>query len=374
MAGMHSIVTIPLLREAEAVEKVFREAVSGLKPDAQAASDALWVLKEFAHRPEIRSVSMAPVGREFWVQFLDSNMRAVLVSRHGTGKPGPIAKISEEGARLLFQMLQIAHSEKTGAAVGASMAGMLSDSIGQSTIRWEFGLSSTQQPYIFARRATLENVMTLTDLKARGTLDDEAYRVVLDIVRWEGARSLPRVVFAGGPAAGKTTLMNACLLQAYRTFLSNRTVMAIGEASDYIPPPQETGVLLVSFPSGSFSEKAVLDMGVRANATAVIVGEITSSTANIVLSMLHVMPCVLGTIHCSAATFVERMSGLSERAVSPAMLGNFYVVQVEMLETTTGRESVRRVVEIRRIKDDGTQEILYKPERARGAVKQALPR
>jgi type IV secretory pathway ATPase VirB11/archaellum biosynthesis ATPase len=374
MASARSIVTIPLLREAEAVEKVFREAVSGLKPDAQAASDALWVLKEFARRPEIRSMSMAPVGREFWVQFLDSDMRAVLVSRQGIGKPSPIAKISEEGAQLLFQMLQIAHSEKTGTAVGASMAGMLADSIGLSTIRWEFGFSSTQQPYIFARRATLENVMTLTDLRARGTLDDEAYRVVLDIVRWEGARSLPRVVFAGGPAAGKTTLMNACLLQAYRTFLSNRTVLAIGEASDYIPPPQETGVLLVPFPPGSFSEKAVLDMGVRANATAVIVGEITSSTANIVLSMLHVMPCVLGTIHCSAPTFVERMSELSERAVSPAMLGNFYVVQVEMLETTTGQGSVRRVVEIRRINDDGTQEVLYKLGRARGAVKQSPPR
>jgi type IV secretory pathway ATPase VirB11/archaellum biosynthesis ATPase len=374
MAGVHSIVTIPLLREAEAVERVFREAVSGLKPDAQAASDVLWVLKEFARRPEIRSVSMAPAGREFWVQFLDSNMRAVLVSRQGIGKPGPIAKISEDGAQLLFRLLQIAHSEKTGTAVGASMAGMLSDSVGLSTIRWEFGLSSTQQPYIFARRATLENVMTLMDLRARGTLDDEAYRVVLDIVRWEGERSLPRVVFAGGPAAGKTTLMNACLLQAYRTFLSNRTVLAIGEASDYIPPPQETGVLLVPFPLGSFSEKAVLDMGVRANATAVIVGEITSSTANIVLSMLHVMPCVLGTIHCSAATFVERMSELSERAVSPAMLGNFHVVQVEMLETTTGQESVRRVVEIRRIKDDGTQEVLYKLGRAGGAVKQAPPR
>jgi type IV secretory pathway ATPase VirB11/archaellum biosynthesis ATPase len=374
MASVHSIVTIPLLREAEAVERVFREAVSGLKPDAQAASDVLWVLKEFARRPEIRSVTMAPAGREFWVQFLDSNMRAVLVSRQGIGKPGPIARISEDGAQLLFRLLQIAHSEKTGMAVGASMAGMLSDSVGLSTIRWEFGLSSTQQPYIFARRATLENVMTLMDLRARGTLDDEAYRVVLDIVRWEGARSLPRVVFAGGPAAGKTTLMNACLLQAYRTFLSNRTVLAIGEASDYIPPPQETGVLLVPFPPGSFSEKAVLDMGVRANATAVIVGEITSSTANIVLSMLHVMPCVLGTIHCSAATFVERMSELSERAVSPAMLGNFHVVQVEMLETTTGQESVRRVVEIRRIKDDGTQEVLYKLGRAGGAVKQAPPR
>jgi type IV secretory pathway ATPase VirB11/archaellum biosynthesis ATPase len=374
MAGVHSIVTIPLLREAEAVERVFREAVSGLKPDAQAASDVLWVLREFARRPEIRSVTMAPAGREFWVQFLDSNMRAVLVSRQGIGKPGPIARISEDGAQLLFRLLQIAHSEKTGTAVGASMAGMLSDSVGLSTIRWEFGLSSTQQPYIFARRATLENVMTLTDLRARGTLDDEAYRVVLDIVRWEGERSLPRVVFAGGPAAGKTTLMNACLLQAYRTFLSNRTVLAIGEASDYIPPPQETGVLLVPFPLGSFSEKAVLDMGVRANATAVIVGEITSSTANIVLSMLHVMPCVLGTIHCNAATFVERMSELSERAVSPAMLGNFHVVQVEMLETTTGQESVRRVVEIRRIKDDGTQDVLYKLGRAGGAVKQAPPR
>jgi type IV secretory pathway ATPase VirB11/archaellum biosynthesis ATPase len=374
MANVHSIVTIPLLREAEAAEKVFREAVSGLKPDVQAASDVLWVLKEFARRPEIRSMSVAPVGMEFWVQFLDSDMRAVPVSKQGIGKPGPIAKISEEGARLLFQMLQIAHSEKTGTAVGASMAGMLSDSIGPSTIRWEFGLSSTQQPYIFARRATLENVMTLTDLRARGTLDDEAYRVVLDIVRWEGARSLPKVVFAGGPAAGKTTLMNACLLQAYRTFLSNRTVLAIGEVSDYIPPPQETGVLLAPFPPGSFSEKAMLDMGVRANATAVIVGEITHSTANIVLSMLHVMPCVLGTIHCSAATFVERMSELSGRTVSPAMLGNFYVVQVEMLETTTGRESVRRVVEIRRIRDDGAQEVLYKLGRARGAVRQAPPR
>jgi type IV secretory pathway ATPase VirB11/archaellum biosynthesis ATPase len=374
MANVHSIVTIPLLREAEAAEKVFREAVSGLKPDVQAASDVLWVLKEFARRPEIRSMSVAPVGMEFWVQFLDSDMRAVPVSKQGIGKPGPIAKISEEGARLLFQMLQIAHSEKTGTAVGASMAGMLSDSIGPSTIRWEFGLSSTQQPYIFARRATLENVMTLTDLRARGTLDDEAYRVVLDIVRWEGARSLPKVVFAGGPAAGKTTLMNACLLQAYRTFLSNRTVLAIGEVSDYIPPPQETGVLLAPFPPGSFSEKAMLDMGVRANATAVIVGEITYSTANIVLSMLHVMPCVLGTIHCSAATFVERMSELSGRTVSPAMLGNFYVVQVEMLETTTGRESVRRVVEIRRIRDDGAQEVLYKLGRARGAVRQAPPR
>jgi type IV secretory pathway ATPase VirB11/archaellum biosynthesis ATPase len=374
MAGAHSIVTIPLLREAEAVDRVFREAVSGLKPDARAASDVLWVLKEFARRPEIRSMSMAPVGREFWVQFLDSDMRAVLVSKQGIGKPGAIAKISEEGARLLFQMLQIAHSERTGTAVGASMAGMLSDSVGPSTIRWEFGLSSTQQPYIFARRATLESVLTLTDLKARGTLDDEAYRVILDIVRWEGARPLPRVVFAGGPAAGKTTLMNACLLQAYRTFLSSRTVLAIGEASDYIPPPQETGALLVSFPPGSFSEKAVLDMGVRANATAAIVGEITSSTAGIVLSMLHVMPCVLGTIHCSAATFVERMSELGERAVSPAMLGNFYVVQVEMLETTTGQESVRRVVEIRRIKDDGTQEVLYKLGRAGGAVKQSPPR
>jgi type IV secretory pathway ATPase VirB11/archaellum biosynthesis ATPase len=374
MAGAHSIVTIPLLREAEAVERVFLEAVSSMKPDAQAASDALWVLKEFARRPEIRSVSVAPVGKEFWVQFLDSDMRAVPVSRQGVGRPGPIAKISGEGAQLLFQMLQIAHSEKTGTAVGASMAGMLSDSVGLSTIRWEFGFSSTQQPYIFARRATLENILTLADLRARGTLDDEAYRVILDIVRWEGARPLPRIVFAGGPAAGKTTLMNACLLQAYRTFLSNRTVLAIGEVSDYIPPPQETGVLLVSFPPGSFSEKAMLDMGVRANATAVIVGEITSSTANIVLSVLHVMPCVLSTIHCSAATFVERMSELSERSVSPTVLGNFYVVQVEMLETTTGQESVRRVVEIRRIKDDGTQEILYKLGRARGAVKQSPPR
>jgi type IV secretory pathway ATPase VirB11/archaellum biosynthesis ATPase len=374
MASVHHIVTIPLLREAEAVERVFREAVSDLKPDAQAASDVLWVLREFARRSEIRSMSMAPVGREFWVQFLDSDMRAVPVSRQGIGRPGPIAKISEKGAQLLFQMLQIAHSEKTGTAVGASMAGMLSDSIGPSTIRWEFGLSSTEQPYIFARRATLEDVLTLTDLKARGTLDDEAYRVILDIVRWEGARPLPRVVFAGGPSAGKTTLMNACLLQAYRTFLSNRTVLAIGEASDYIPPPQEAGVLLVPFLPGSFSEKAMLDMGVRANATAVIVGEITSSTANIVLSMLHVMPCVLGTIHCSAATFVERMSELSGRAVSSAMLGNFYVVQVEMLETLTGQGSVRRVVEIRRIEDNGAQEVLYKLGRAKGAVRHSSPR
>jgi len=374
MAGVHSIITIPLLREAEAVERVFREAVSSLKPDAQAASDVLWALREFARRPEIRSMSMAPAGKEFWVQFLDSDMRAVPVSRHGIGKPVPIAKISEGGAQLLFQMLQIAHSERTGTAVGSSMAGMLSDSIGLSTVRWEFGLSSTQQPYIFARRATLENVLTLTDLRARGTLDDEAYQTILDIVRWEGARPLPRVVFAGGPAAGKTTLMNACLLQAYKTFLRNRTVLAIGEASDYIPPPQESGILLVPFPPGSFSEKAVLDMGVRANATAVIVGEITSSTANIVLSMLHVMPCVLGTIHCSAATFVERMSELSERTVSPAMLGNFYVVQVEMLETIERRGSVRRVVEIRHIKDDGTQEVLYKPGRIRSAAKQSPPR
>jgi type IV secretory pathway ATPase VirB11/archaellum biosynthesis ATPase len=374
MAGVHSIVMIPLLREAEAVERVFREAISNLKPDARAASDVLWALKEFARRPEIRSMSVAPIGGEFWVQFLDSDMRAVPVSRQGIGKSGPIAKISEEGAQLLFQLLQIAHSERTGTAVGASMAGMLSDSIGPSTIRWEFGLSSTQQPYIFARRATPENVMTLDDLRARGTLDHEAYQVILDIVRWEGTRTLPRIVFAGGPAAGKTTLMNACLLQAYRTFLSNRTVLAIGEASDYIPPPQEAGILLVSFPPGSFSEKAVLDMGVRANAVAMIVGEITASTANIVLSMLHVMPCVLGTIHCSAATFVERMSELSERAVSPAVLGNFYVVQVEMLETAMGRGSVRRVVEIRHIKDDGTQEVLYKLGRARGAVKQSPPR
>ncbi len=374
MASVHSVVTIPLLREAVAVDKVFREAVSGLKPDARAASDVLWVLKEFARRPEIRSMSIAPAGKEFWVQFLDSNMRAVLVSRQGIGKPGAIAKISEEGAQLFFQLLQIAHSERTGTAVGASMAGMLSDSIGPSTIRWAFGLSSTQQPCIFARRATLESVLTLMDLRARGTLDDEAYRVILDIVKWEGARSLPRVVFAGGPAAGKTTLMNACLLQAYRTFLSNRTVLAIGEASDYIPPPQETGILLVPFPPGSFSEKAVLDMGVRANATAVIVGEITASTANIVLSMLHVMPCVLGTIHCSAATFAERMSELSGRPVSPAMLNNFYVVQVEMLETATGQGSVRRVVEIRRIKDDGAQEVLYRLGEARGAAKQSPPR
>jgi type IV secretory pathway ATPase VirB11/archaellum biosynthesis ATPase len=374
MASVHAIVTIPLLREAGAVEKVFREAVSGLKPSAQAVSDVLWVLKEFARHPEIRSMSMAPVGKEFWVQFLDSNMRAVPVSKQGIGKPGPIVKISEEGAKLLFQMLQIAHSEKTGTAVGTSMAGMLSDSIGPSTVRWEFGFSSTEQPYIFARRTTLENVLTLTDLRARGTLDDEAYRVILDIVKWEGARPLPRVVFAGGPAAGKTTLMNACLLQAYRTFLSNRTVLAIGEASDYIPPPRDTGVLLVPFPPGSFSEKAVLDMGTRANATAVIVGEITSSTANIVLSMLHVMPCVLGTIHCSAATFAERMGELSERTVSPAMLGNFYVVQVEMLETISGQGTVRRVVEIRHIRDDGTQEVLYKLGRARGAVGQSPTR
>jgi hypothetical protein len=49
-------------------------------------------------------------------------------------------------------------------------------------------------------------------------------------------------------------------------------------------------------------------------------------------------------------------------------------VQVEMLETTTGQGSVRRVVEIRRIKDDGTQEVLYKLGRARGAVRQAPPR
>ncbi|MFZ8844007.1 hypothetical protein, partial [Thermoflexus sp.] len=79
-------------------------------------------------------------------------------------------------------------------------------------------------------------------------------------------------------------------------------------------------------------------------------------------------------IRCRAATCGGRRSGLSERAVSPAILGNFYVVQVEMLETTTGQESVRRVVEIRRIKDDGAQEILYRLGRARGAVKQSPPR
>lgn len=371
---------LPLFEE-QSPEQVMRvaqekleELVRGMPPSERqrlwrAVGRAATLASNLAQRNVVGfNVSYDALRGDHFAFLLDPNLLMI---------PESFERIDPVTAELFFRALALELHRMPGVGQSAMLVSrrQVVTPSGKATlaqVRWELIQVVTPQGsgfHIYMRKQTPQRVFTLEELHRQGTIDSSAMDVVRQILKSD---EIPSIFVVGGPATGKTTILNALLLELYRGVLQRQVVVAVGEASDFVVPPEvqtpsgrsHPSAILTVFLPGQAEWESIGDAIRRCNAMCAIIGEITSETAPLVVLAMQAFAAVFGTMHTTLEGFLAgiwREIGMTGDVSSiAAMLRACYLIETRIrIARDDPRNPFRRyLARIARL-TNGRLEILY---------------
>jgi len=376
-----SVSVIPLFEErsaswaAQAARRILEEMLSKMPQKEQARlrgaeGQVAATISQLVRRDVVGfNVVYDQMTDEHYVVFTDQDMRVL-------SEPRSYERFDSQAAELLFQVLaaELHHAPGVGHSamlVARRPVAGVSGQTGITQVRWNIMRLLTQRGSGFSismRKQALRHFLTLLDLYRQGTVDDDAMKVIQEIL---SSDVVPSIFVLGAPAAGKTTMLNAMLLDLYRRGLRDKIVVAVGEASDFVAPPEIRGpdgrprpaAALMIFLPGQAEWQAIGDAIRRSNAMFAIIGEITTETAHLVVLAMQAFAAVFGTMHATTEGFpfaLWRELGMREGYPSSfvEMLRPSYLFEMQIRVASDGA-ILRRLERITRL-ESGRMETIYR--------------